>query len=210
MRRLIESIKAERKYIGMAALIFVVSAISGYINADALLQSLKQMGVFDRLEGVVNSIKENPTFLHTLATLFFNNIIASFSMIGMGLLFGLVPFMSMVSNGMLLGVTLMSAAKETGVNPFMIFLTTILPHGILELPGAILAAAFGMRLGAAAFRRVMALVVPRYMEASVQEWKGIRSRFLVVLSGVAILIFVAAIIETSLILYMKPLGKEPW
>ncbi|MBA4496575.1 stage II sporulation protein M [Paenactinomyces guangxiensis] len=204
MQRFMHALKAEQRYLGIAILVFVVSAVSGYVNGEGIFKTLKEMGVLDSLEEVVRSISQNPSFFHIFTTLFVNNITASFSMIGMGLFFGIVPFMSMLTNGMLLGATLMTAAEKTGTNPLVIFVTTILPHGVLELPAAILAAAFGMRLGVAAIRRIIALFVPRLHESSVEEWRGIRTRLPVVLVGVTVLILVAAVIETSLILYLKP------
>lgn len=203
MKRFIQACKAEKHFLIIAFLIFLVSAISGYMNADALTQVLKQNGFYDQLEEISRSIKQNPSFLHVFVILFKNNIFATFSYMVLGLLFGIVPFISMLSNGMILGVILMNVAEQTGQHPIILFVTTILPHGIVEIPALIIAAGFGLRLGTAVMRRLLALFIPRLMVSSVDEWKGIRTRLPVLVIGVTVLIFVAAIIEASLITFLS-------
>jgi stage II sporulation protein M len=206
MRKWIEALRAESRYIGMAATVFVVSAVMGYLDADGLLRTLKQAGIFGQLEKIAKTIDQDPSFLHTFLTIFVNNLLASLSMIGMGIFFGIVPFSAMLTNGMMLGVTLMLAAKETSTHPLVVFVTTILPHGIVELPAAILAAAFGIRLGMAVLRRIFVLFSPNQLERSRKEWQGIRKRLVPILLTISVFLFVAAIIETILILYVNPLG----
>ncbi|MGA9174541.1 MAG: stage II sporulation protein M [Thermoactinomyces sp.] len=206
MRNWIRALRAESRYIGMATIVFIVSAIMGYLNTSGLLRALKTAGIFAQLEQIAKSIDHNPTFLHAFLTIFTNNLLASLTMIGMGIFLGIVPFFAMLTNGLMLGVTLHLAATESHASPFFVFFTTILPHGIVELPAAILAAAFGIRLGMAVIRRFFSFLSPALMERSKAEWQGIRQRIIPILLTIGLLLLVAALIETSLILYVKPLG----
>ncbi|MBA4542315.1 MULTISPECIES: stage II sporulation protein M [Thermoactinomyces] len=206
MRNWTRALREESRYIGMSTVVFIVSAIMGYLNTNGLLRTLKAAGIFDQLEQIAKSIDHNPTFLHAFLTIFANNLLASVTMIGLGLLLGLVPFFSMLTNGLMLGVTLHLAASESHASPLFVFLTTILPHGIVELPAAILAAAFGIHLGMAVLRRFFSFVSPVLMERSKEEWQGIRRRIIPILLTIVSLLLIAALIEASLILYVKPLG----
>ncbi|MBH8598898.1 stage II sporulation protein M [Thermoactinomyces sp. CICC 10523] len=206
MRNWTRALREESRYIGMSTVVFIVSAIMGYLNTNGLLRTLKAAGIFDQLEQIAKSIDHNPTFLHAFLTIFANNLLASVTMIGLGLLLGLVPFFSMLTNGLMLGVTLHLAASESHASPLFVFLTTILPHGIVELPAAILAAAFGIHLGMAVLRRFFSFVSPVLIERSKEEWQGIRRRIIPILLTIVSLLLIAALIEASLILYVKPLG----
>jgi stage II sporulation protein M len=206
MRHWFAAVAAEKRYIAMAVLVFVVSALTASFNAEGLMVTLKKAGVFDRLEEMSRSIQQHPTFLNAFLSIFVNNLLATLSMIAMGTFFGIIPLSSMLINGMMLGVVLMEAAERTGQHPLTIFAATVLPHGILELPAMFLAAAFGIRLGAAVFRRILAAFVPERLEASREEWIGIRQRLPVMLILLVTLLFVAAMVEAALIIGLKPLG----
>ncbi|MFC7442620.1 stage II sporulation protein M [Laceyella putida] len=200
MRTWLVAIKEEGRYIGIATIVFLTSAIAGFVNGEAILQSLKQMGIMKQLEQVVSSISKNPTFFNAFSTIFVNNLFASLKMIAYGLLLGIIPFMAMLTNGMLLGVLLDSAAETSGRHPLTILVTQILPHGLLELPATILAAAVGIRLGMAGWRCLFSGKLPERREASVQEWKGIRMRLPKLIIIIAIFLAIAAMIESVLIL----------
>lgn len=200
MRTWMMAVKEEGRYIGIASIVFLTSAIAGFINSESILGTLKQMGVMKQLEEVVGSISKEPTFLNAFFIIFVNNLFASLRMIAYGLLLGIVPFMGMLTNGMILGVLLDVAAKTSGQNPITIFVTQILPHGLLELPCTILAAAIGIHLGMAGWRRLIASRSPERLEASAQEWKGIRRRLPRLILIIALFLAIAAMIESSLIL----------
>jgi uncharacterized membrane protein SpoIIM required for sporulation/ABC-type transport system involved in multi-copper enzyme maturation permease subunit len=85
--------------------------------------------------------------IDTLA-IFWNNVRS----LALGALLGMVSFGSL---GLLLLLTPMAivgffagAVSSLGSNPLTFFAAFILPHGILEIPAAIIAAAFGLRWGA--------------------------------------------------------------
>jgi stage II sporulation protein M len=203
MRMWLAAIREESRYLGIAAVVFITSAIAGFANGEAILESMKQMGIIDQLEQVMGSISKEPTFANAFIIIFLNNLLASLKMIVFGLLLGIIPFMAMLTNGMVLGVVLDAVAKSSGQHPLAIFVGKVLPHGVLELPAIILAAAIGIRLGMAGWRRFLALLVPDRREGSIQEWKGIRARLPRLILIITLLLAVAAVIESGLIVSVK-------
>ncbi|MBA4603214.1 stage II sporulation protein M [Thermoactinomyces mirandus] len=196
------AIKEERKYFGMVTIVFLTSAIAGYFNGDSLIEWLKQAGVFGEIEKVVQSINSDPSFFNAFTTIFFHNLLASVVIIFFGaLFFGIYPFFTILVNGMMLGTALLMTAKLSGENPWVIFVHSILPHGIMELPAVVMAAGIGVHLGTALFRRLLSFFVPARLEASVAEWKAIRQHLGPNLVVIVILLFCAALIESALILY---------
>jgi len=200
-----KSILAESRYLSMVTVVFLVSAISGFVNGDALLQVVKKWGLMEQIERIIQSIAANPSFLYAFWRIFLNNVLASLTMMTLGLFFGFAPFFAMVTNGMVLGMTLKLAEKATGEHPLWIFATTILPHGILEIPAVLLSAAFGVHLGLAVLRRLGSVFFPSQVEKSKMEWQGIMRRLPYVLAMVIVLLVFAALVEAGLIIYAKPL-----
>ena len=80
-----------------------------------------------------------------------NNTIGALLVLLFGLLFGVLPVLSVVGNGLLLGVLYRHAAGIAGYGRAAL---DILPHGIFEIPGLLIAASYGMWLGVAFLRRI--------------------------------------------------------
>ncbi|WP_442602757.1 stage II sporulation protein M [Paenibacillus sp. KN14-4R] len=74
--------------------------------------------------------------------IFFNNVKSMVLMVLMGLLFGIMPIISIFTNGLLLGYV-GDLQEETWID----LLKGIAPHGILEIPALFIACAYGLRLG---------------------------------------------------------------
>ncbi len=75
----------------------------------------------------------------TYSSIFLNNISSVLRMYVGGLAFGLLPFFGLFLNGLLVGYFV-------GKGPVVIILLYIVPHGIFEIPGLILAASSGFIL----------------------------------------------------------------
>jgi stage II sporulation protein M len=198
MRRFWQAVQAERQMIFIAALIFLVSAIYSYFNADTLIKTLVSSPAYQQILEIVKNTKQNPQFSQVFITLFLNNIQASFIMLASGLLFGFLPFIGVITNGVLLGITLNQAALKTGQDPLTIFVKYILPHGILELPAFILAVAMGLRLRLSVFRTFTSFL-RNQREKSIMEWKALLKRLPAYCIGIIVLLLFAAIIESALI-----------
>jgi stage II sporulation protein M len=78
-------------------------------------------------------------------------------------------------------------------------MTTILPHGILELPAAIVGAAYGMRLGVMAAWGGWSLITGGHKEV-VRRWRQLLERIPIVVVGILLFLLAAAVIESALIL----------
>jgi stage II sporulation protein M len=195
----ISAVKEEQRYITLAAMVFLVSAVTAAVKADGLMVTLRQYGIFEALEELAEAIDQNPSFLQVFFMIFLNNFLKALQIIASGILFGIGPFFALMSNGILIGVVVMEAAEKTGIHPLLLVVTKILPHGIFEIPALLIAAAFGFRISAALFRRILAVFSPERMEASREEWMGIRRRLPHLMKLVFLLLLVAAAIESALI-----------
>lgn len=80
-------------------------------------------------------------------TLFWHNLRAELLMMGLGFFsFGVLGILVFLGNFSLVGGVL-AATQLVGLSPLMVLIAGILPHGILELPSVILAAASVLYLG---------------------------------------------------------------
>ncbi|QKG85548.1 stage II sporulation protein M [Kroppenstedtia pulmonis] len=206
MSRYFKALSAERRLLTVSALIFIISGILGYANSEAIQSTLEETPFWSQLQQISEGIKKDPSFLHVFSTIFLNNLKAAVVMIGLGIFFCFFPIMALLSNGMILGVVLGNVSAETGVHPLKVFVTSILPHGILELPAIIIAAAFGIRLGINFGRWLFSWASPAIKERSRRDWILLFERIPTVMVGIVLLLFVAAIIESSLILFMMTKG----
>lgn len=79
--------------------------------------------------------------------IFKNNLIASLIVLFFGVIFGILPLLSVAVNFFILGF--LFAVFALSRNHFGIpdFFLSLVPHGIIEIPSLLLAAAFGLRLG---------------------------------------------------------------
>jgi len=198
--RFARALYEEKKLIGAAALILFAGMLIGYVNAREIDQIIRQSGMYEALEQIVKRIRENPNFFSTFGLIFFNNVRASFTAMGLGIFMGVFPVLMLFANGMMLGVILRQGATEAGVHPLVLFATKVLPHGILELPAIIIAAAYGMRLGITFVRWLFGLVVPEKRAAGWVEWRKLFDRIPAAVAIVIILLLMAAAIEAGLII----------
>lgn len=134
-------------YTAASAIVFAIGVVAGVIARAAIPEAAA---------GVESSIAEFVSFAHGLGPLglfvfiVVNNVVKAAVMMVLGIAFGLVPILFLVSNGIVLAVAAALIAEREGT---LVAVAGLLPHGILELPAVLLAAAAGLRLGAAALER---------------------------------------------------------
>lgn len=129
-----------------------------------------------------------------MATLFFNNVVAAL----LSMLYGLIPFLplgalSIGTNALLLGV-FAAIYQQQGLG-LGVYLLGILPHGIFELTGLILACAMGLLLCRTGTDRLL-----RSKEA-LPLWPRLLDCLRAFLLLVAPLLLLAALVEA----YVTPL-----
>jgi stage II sporulation protein M len=78
--------------------------------------------------------------------IFFNNAIKCVLVIFMGAVFGIVPFIFLIVNGMVLGFVV-HLQTDMGRSMYEVVVKGLLPHGVIELPVLIIACAFGLKFG---------------------------------------------------------------
>ena len=120
-----------------------------------------------------------------MAFILFASILILFS----GVLFEIIPILSIGANGFLLGVLYRQVSEVLGYSKAAL---EVLPHGVFELPALLLAASYGLWLGVMVVRRM------RGKESTPLRFhiRHALRQFLVIVFP---LLIVAAAIETALI-----------
>ncbi|XID90796.1 stage II sporulation protein M [Paenibacillaceae bacterium WGS1546] len=136
--------KGIRPYFVFSFILFMAGVvIGGTPGAPTDLLEAQMQGVENIAKSIVES--ENPEWT-AFKAITMNNVMISLLVMGLGIIGGIMPFFTLVVNGMVMGY-LLSGLAANGENVFMLVVKGILPHGILELSAVFLACAFGMRFG---------------------------------------------------------------
>ncbi len=85
------------------------------------------------------------------AFIFINNTIKAFAAMILGIFFGIVPTLFVLSNAFLIGVVVSVMSKKMGFLKVVLALT---PHGILEIPAILISCAYGLNLGIAFYKKI--------------------------------------------------------
>lgn len=136
-----EYIFSLRKFILVAVLVFVFAAFNGYFSAKSSPSEMEL--VLEKLQEMLGPIMEMPP-LDQFLFIILNNGITAFLAIILGIIFGIFPFLVLLSNGTILGAVAYFVQTELSWSTFFV---GILPHGIIEIPVIILAGAVGFKLG---------------------------------------------------------------
>ena len=173
-----------RFYVLLVSVVFVGSIIVGYAGFLSEIFNVPLEWIQQLSENLKDSTERYPTwiiFLAFFAVLFLNNSFTCFLDIILGPLIGIFPLFSVFINGGLLGWF----AKEQGL---IIFLA-IVPHGMFEIPAFLLSTSIGLRLG----REVLKRKGDRDLKKELRN--GLRVFLILILP----LLFIAALIESALI-----------
>jgi len=125
----------------------------------------------------------------TIFMIFTNNLFVSFLGIILGVFFGVIPVIVIVSNAYAVGFVAQKSVDVAGIT----VLWRLFPHGIFELPALFISLALGIKLGSFVF--------------AVKPWKTLNDYFIssmkIFFYIILPLLVVAAIIEGALIVMMK-------
>lgn len=140
--------------------------------------------IFEFLERLFREIlgqEELVINFSSVSLIFKNNLQAAVVIMFAGVILGIVPILSLALNFFILGFL----GGAFALKP--IFFATVLPHGIIEIPAFIIAAAFGIRFGF--FWKIPDDLTDwqKFVMCFKQNWQ--------ILGLVAILFFLAAVIE---------------
>jgi stage II sporulation protein M len=137
-------IKESKNYVLVATLLFIFGSWMGYVFSEQFETVINRM--LEQLRDIIERLDEKQSPYYTAWFIFQNNTKASFMMIGLGLVFFLLPMFSLFANGLAIGYIL-KVATVHGVSPVDMVFYGILPHGILELPAILVAGGIGIFLG---------------------------------------------------------------
>jgi stage II sporulation protein M len=164
----------------LAASIFFVSLILGTLIGQNIVEGLMgQLGaILEPLE-----LTGKLTILLFLI-IFINNAIKALGIIFLGILLGLPTLLFIALNGFILGG--LGSALES-VNGWRYVMASFVPHGVIEIPVILLAAALGFTVGMESLK----WLVRRESQVKLQLSNGLKVYVRWILPGLAI----AAIIE---------------
>jgi stage II sporulation protein M len=100
----------------------------------------------NRILELINSLikkTEGMNFIDLFVFITANNIQVSFVGIILGILFGIIPVLTLITNGYVLGFVINKSIASEGI--FIIW--RLFPHGIFELPAVFISISLGIKLG---------------------------------------------------------------
>ncbi|MBG9792595.1 hypothetical protein ABD76_08830 [Paenibacillus dendritiformis] len=124
--------------------------------------------------------------------IFYNNAIKAVIIMFAGILFGLLPAFFLVVNGMVIGF-LLRMMELMGQNITENVVKGLLPHGILEIPAILIAAAYGMKFGVLVMQKLFGSR-SRRANISLMAWAKRTGAGAV---WVTVVLLIAALIEST-------------
>lgn len=129
-----------------AGVLFLAGGFLGYYS-EAFHEFLDQQ--LNAIRDIARELNEGDNVqLSMFLFIFINNAVKCVIIIFLGLLLGVVPFIFVVINGMVLGYLVFTIQTTLGTGEVISMIVKgILPHGIIEIPVFLIAAAYGMKIG---------------------------------------------------------------
>jgi len=182
-------------YILAAAILFGFGIYSGY-SSDEFDEVLSKATaqVFGEVRDQITQ-SDNPT-LTSIWLIFLNNVRAVFFMMALGLLLAIMPIISMLLNGILIGFVL-RLQEASGLSLAELIFKGLLPHGLLEMPAIIIGAGYGIRLGVTLILRLFPS-----MRTNLQTIREAALSGVPLFGFLVVLLFFAAIIESTLTAFL--------
>ncbi|MDP1513191.1 stage II sporulation protein M [Paenibacillus ottowii] len=188
-------LRTTRRLILTSALFFCASIVVGWLSTGTIQSILAQQ--VEGLGGVAQRLQnsEHPQWSF-FVFIFFNNAIKCVLVIFAGALFGIVPFIFLIVNGMVLGFVVHLQA-DMGGSMYEIVVKGLLPHGVIELPILIIACAFGLKFGTNIISTIGASIGMK-RKGNGPSWKDFLRQTLTVSIWSVIFLFIAAAIESGI------------
>jgi len=171
-----------KKYILFSLYVFAISTLIGYIFAQNNPVEIREI-IKNISEALL--LDEEMTSLQLFFFIFQNNVSKLFIILPLGIFAGIIPFFSIFTNGLILGIFTQIASQEVS---WLFLIFGIMPHGIIEIPVLIVSSAIGMRIGKVAIWKLFGS-----KEGLIKELAKALRFFILVLFP---LLFIAAFIET--------------
>lgn len=190
----VKDLKTIRKALLISFLLFVIGAVIGWVATSSLEKLLvQQLEGLSEISGTLSE-SSNPQWSF-FVFIFLNNSIKSVFIIFLGALFGILPAIFLLINGAVIGY-LIHISSLQGRDLFELIVKGLLPHGIIEIPAIIIACAFGLHFGGKVLSSIFSSSA-RKEDRSV-SWSFFMRQTLTASLWIVILLFVAAIIESTI------------
>ncbi len=138
--------RAIYRYTLFLAVFFILSILFGVYATHS--QPEETAKIFEQIMAEYSGLSDTgPVTLFLL--IFFNNIIITFIIMLLGIFFALAPIFFVWANGFVFGIAIPTLSTNLGITVVMLGL---FPHGIIEIPVALLSAGYGVWLGKKSYR----------------------------------------------------------
>ncbi|WP_410512458.1 stage II sporulation protein M [Paenibacillus sp. BR2-3] len=190
----IKDLKTIRKALLLACILFVAGVIIGWIGTASLEKLLLQQ--LEGLSEISDTLQDSSNPMWSFFVfIFLNNSIKGVLIIFLGAMFGILPALFLLINGAVIGY-LVHISAINGQDLFDLIVKGLLPHGIIEIPAIIIACAFGLHFGG---RVALSLFRPSTRrEERGADWSIFMRQTLTASIWIVILLFIAAIIESTI------------
>ena len=130
-------LKSSQKPILFIIVLFALSILIGVINADNLQDLINPL-----LKDIISKT-ENLNTIELIIYIFSNNALTSLVGILSGIFLGVMPLVTTITNGVILGYVMERTIQIAGLGEIW----RLFPHGIFELPAVFISLGLGIKLG---------------------------------------------------------------
>lgn len=141
--------------------------------------------------------------LAIMLVIFLNNAIKSLVALVLGIGLGIIPFLFVAGNGIILGIVIGFISRQQGA---LFVIAALLPHGIIEIPMVLISAGIGLKLGYVMYLSLIGMQTDirqgkPYIKTIITRLRTdikpeLKQGFWFYIRWIAPLLFLAAIIET--------------
>ena len=178
-----------RLYIGLSAAFYSLGVLSGIILVS-FFPTIIYISIDENKSRILVSQKD---WTSCFFDYFVHNVTIALISIIMGLFFSFLTIILLLSNGFFMGTVLSIGLTHLGLLKTLFFLL----HNIFELPAIIFAGSMGIKIG---------VTLGSYLFTSKEKngWQSIKQELIIIIPIILVLLFIAAIIEASLITLILP------
>ena len=163
----------------LATALFILSLVWGLLMHPEFIDVM----IEDLTQSLLSLGSLPPAVLFVV--IFLNNAIKSFLAIVLGIAIAIPPLIFLCFNGFIIGAVV--SVLQSRISNVLI-IASLAPHGIIEIPAIVLAAALGLKVGFESIR----FLINRRSNIKVQ----LRQSLVIYTKWILVMLFVAALIET--------------
>ena len=136
-KRALKILYLDRNYAIAMLLLLLMFSAAGFLFPNLFTEEKT------KLANEIVSLTAGKDFTELAWTIIINNLRTGMIAIVLGLIFGIVPLLSVALNGYFLGSVMSAAWKANGA----LTLLYVIPHGAFELPALAIAFGMGLKMG---------------------------------------------------------------